>query len=234
MTAFVKTLGQFVYDDLFQKINQGFFRPGQRLPSEEQLTAQYSVSRPVVRAALQKLRTDGFIESVKGVGSFVKRASVPSVIQMSPVSGQEDYLNCFEFRLTLEGSIAYYATLRANTADKIKIQKAFEATTQHRDVYDKNEMERDLAFHLAIAEATHNRFYVQALQAISIQVIEGMSRVTHHFEKTQSNYFAMKDREHSTLLEAILQGDAGMAKAALELHLNRSKHSIAWSLSPKK
>ena len=182
MTAFVKTLGQFVYDDLFQKINQGVFRPGQRLPSEEQLTAQYSVSRPVVRAALQK----------------------------------------------------YYATLRANTADKIKIQKAFEATTQHRDVYDKNEMERDLAFHLAIAEATHNRFYVQALQAISIQVIEGMSRVTHHFEKTQSNYFAMKDREHSTLLEAILQGDAGMAKAALELHLNRSKHSIAWSLSPKK
>ena len=40
MTAFVKTLGQFVYDDLFQKINQGVFRPGQRLPSEEQLTAQ--------------------------------------------------------------------------------------------------------------------------------------------------------------------------------------------------
>lgn len=218
------TLAKFVYDDLVQKICQGNFNQGQKLPSEEELTHSYKVSRPVIRSALQQLRNDGFIESHRGLGSFVKRVAIPEVIQVSPIESYKDFLDCFDFRTNVEGQMAYYATLNATVNDKIKIQRAFNISEKHPDSFNQNEMDFDFAFHLAIAEATHNRFYYQTLQTIRVQILDGMSKISQYFSRDKAAHFAIKDREHGMILEAIIQGDANMAKAAMELHLTRSKH----------
>ena len=51
------------------QIRAGRYPPGQRLPSEHALAAQYQVSRPTVRQALAMLRAQRLIETVDGVGS---------------------------------------------------------------------------------------------------------------------------------------------------------------------
>lgn len=51
------------------QIRAGRYPPGQRLPSEHALAAQYQVSRPTVRHALAVLRAQRLIETVDGVGS---------------------------------------------------------------------------------------------------------------------------------------------------------------------
>ncbi len=162
-----------------KKICHGEFQKGQRLPSEIDLCDQYKVSRPVVRVALRQLRTEGFIESIKGLGSFVRCNNNDSpVIKIEPVEYLQDILDCYSFRIALEGKMAYEAALRCNANDLINIQRAFNETEKTGGVQSQHEMKIDLQFHMAIAEATHNRFYVQGLQAICLQILKGMSKLS--------------------------------------------------------
>lgn len=57
---------------LRSKITAGEWQPDRRLPSEPDLEADYEVSRDTVRRALNVLRDEGLIVTVKGRGSFVK------------------------------------------------------------------------------------------------------------------------------------------------------------------
>lgn len=61
-----------VADRIRAAIQSGELRPGQALPTEKQLAAQYGVSRPTVRAALATLRAEGLIDAQQGRGAFVR------------------------------------------------------------------------------------------------------------------------------------------------------------------
>ena len=60
-----------VADALREEIRAGTYRPGDRLPSERELVERFRVSVNTVRAALVQLRTEGLVESRRGVGAFV-------------------------------------------------------------------------------------------------------------------------------------------------------------------
>lgn len=61
-----------IYSDLVGKIEQGYYQPGELLPSEKKLIAQYDVSRDTVRKSLDILVQNGYIYKEKGKGSFVQ------------------------------------------------------------------------------------------------------------------------------------------------------------------
>lgn len=55
-----------VYQSLKQKILDGVYKPGDRIPPESELVQIYNVSRLTVRRALEELRSEGFISRAKG------------------------------------------------------------------------------------------------------------------------------------------------------------------------
>lgn len=227
-----RTLADYIYDELLQKISSGVYKEGQKLPTESDLSREYCVSRPVVRSALTELRIQGFIVSTRGVGSFVKRSRAfqsPQIL-LNPVTELEDLKRCFEFRISLEGPMAALAATRSNTHDKIEIQRAFEETEAAYSKGGKAPLDTDIGFHLAIAEATHNRFFPQAMQMIRIQIADGMSKIQHFFVGDEARHSSIKSMEHGLILEAIVQGDSLMAQSAMELHL---KCSLNWILPDK-
>ncbi|WMJ90609.1 GntR family transcriptional regulator [Anaerocolumna sp. MB42-C2] len=61
-----------IYDDLKKKIDQGFFRDGDRIPSEEELKTRFGVSMITVKKALSMLKEEGLLQRIPGVGTFVK------------------------------------------------------------------------------------------------------------------------------------------------------------------
>lgn len=61
-----KRIADQVADQILEKISDGIFLPGDRLPGERQLAESMSVSRVSVRAALQKLKTRGYLRAVQG------------------------------------------------------------------------------------------------------------------------------------------------------------------------
>ncbi|MCI8549633.1 MAG: GntR family transcriptional regulator [Lachnospiraceae bacterium] len=62
---------QIVAEWIRQKITEGFFTPGQKLPSEQKFQQQFQVSRQTVRKALEVLEESGVLRSRQGSGTFV-------------------------------------------------------------------------------------------------------------------------------------------------------------------
>lgn len=60
-----------VRDNLKALINSGLLKPGDQIPSENELSAEYNISRMTVRQASQELLREGFIEIRRGEGTFV-------------------------------------------------------------------------------------------------------------------------------------------------------------------
>ena len=85
--AAARTRVSVIADSLRRDIERGRFRPGDRLPSEADLTRQHSVSRTVVREAVALLRSDGLVEARKGAGVCARPAAGAAAAVLEPRSG---------------------------------------------------------------------------------------------------------------------------------------------------
>jgi len=55
------------------QILRGDLRPGDEVPSERQIAADWDVARPTAARSLEALRQQGFVESRQGAGTFVRQ-----------------------------------------------------------------------------------------------------------------------------------------------------------------
>src|SRR5918994_7616639 len=140
-----------IYEKLFERIVGGEFPGNARLPSETELARRFGASRPVIRAALARLRDDGIIVSRQGSGSYVKRRPDNAVLRFVPVNSVADIQRCFEFRAGLEGAAAALAAERRDEDDLSNIRAALDALD---DCIREGRLgvEADERFHLAVAE----------------------------------------------------------------------------------
>lgn len=65
-----KPLYEIIQNDIIQKIQNGVYKAGDRIPSEKELVAAYQVSRITASKALTELSLSGYITRVQGRGSF--------------------------------------------------------------------------------------------------------------------------------------------------------------------
>jgi len=169
-------IADVVAHDLEQRILEGSLKPGDKLPAERNLALELNVSRPTVREAIHKLVSKGMLETKHGGGTVVTdRLQAPFIdpwkdmLQAHPLL-QSDML---EFRHMLEGEAAMLAAERATDADLARIDAAYAALDL---AYAGDDMvacvETDVAFHQAIADASHNTLIGQ-LSASLMRVIHG-------------------------------------------------------------
>lgn len=60
-----------LYDILYDDIHKGIYKPGDLLPTENELISKYHISRVTVRKAMDMLMNDGMIGKRRGYGTFV-------------------------------------------------------------------------------------------------------------------------------------------------------------------
>ena len=199
--------------------------PGQKLPSEAQLTEQFGVSRTVVREAIATLAADGLVQSRQGAGVFVVNhpASTFGTLAAEMGSSVSTALNVLEVRLAIEVESAALAAVRRNPSQQAKIEEAFFEFEQLLRMGDATGP-ADFAFHRAIAEATGNPFYVEMLDALGKRAIPCDITSPWTTELIQSfDYQRGLQVEHKAILDAIIAGDAEVARAAMREHLARSQ-----------
>lgn len=78
-----------VYNDLLGKINSGELRPGDLLPTENELAATHQVSKITTKRAMDMLKRDGLIRRVQGKGTFVSEPPAPSEEGALPSMGKK-------------------------------------------------------------------------------------------------------------------------------------------------
>lgn len=69
--TYMKKIYETIQEDILRKVQQGIYRPGDMLPSENQMAEMYSTSVPTVRRALADLVYEKVIYRIRGKGTFV-------------------------------------------------------------------------------------------------------------------------------------------------------------------
>lgn len=204
-----------VIADLEDAMLTGRLRPGDRLPSERQLAAQNHVSRPVIREGLRGLAAKGLIEVLPGKGTFVLRADTSHDAARLEVQFRRrgaTVRDVTEARLMLECEAAGLAAQRADRDDVLALERALLALERAETRIDH--IRRDLAFHMAIASATHNPVIRTMFVAISRLSAEIMVRSVEDSEMRGTS-----DHYHGLAVEAIRARDPGAARKAIYAHL---------------
>lgn len=219
------TLVDKVHAELRGRIRRGEFPPDSKLPGEHELAGLFSVSRPVIRDVLGRLRDEGLIYSRQGAGSFVQaQAREPGALGFTPVESIADIQRCYEFRLTIEPDAAFLAATRRNAAALDRIAEALallqEATSHHLHREDA-----DFSFHKAITEASNNHYYVSSIEALKQHISIGMHFHGLSLLRGKPSLKAVLE-EHRAIYHAVRDGKPDDASEAMRRHLEGSRNRL--------
>lgn len=225
----VVRLADAVASELEKRILEGSLKPGDRLPSERELALSLGVSRPSLREAMQKLVSKGFLCTRHGGGTYVTDR-----LEAHFVDPWQDMLkgnpmlhrDMLELRQMLESQAAALAADRATDVDIRRLDEVYAAL---EDSYTRDDLanciDTDVAFHQAIAEASHNAL-VGHLTASLMRVIHG--HVTNNLLHlhTRPQRWGQLRAQHRAIWQAIREHKPQEASVAAIEHIEFVRQSI--------
>jgi GntR family transcriptional repressor for pyruvate dehydrogenase complex len=225
-------LSDQIYNEIRQNIDNNEWASGMKIATELELGQKYGVSRPVVREALARLKSEKLIDSKRGSGSFVIKPRGDVVHGFRPVGTVVDLIHGFELRLSVEGDSARFAATRRTDAQLAHIRAAAEMLSD--GAIDERFGDADFQFHLAVAQATGNPMYVSTMTMLREQILFGM-RLTGAMAPPSANVrVSIVQEEHRRIVDAIASKDPEAAKAAMSEHLKLArKRLLGFELPPE-
>ncbi|WCB92273.1 HTH-type transcriptional regulator LutR [Baekduia alba] len=222
-----QTAAEAVRDQLLALIQAGTYPVDTKLPSEQELARSFGVSRPIVREALGTLRAAGVLESLSGSGSFV-RATEPTKSGLL-LLGHYSPDDLHEVRTHLEVPAAGLAAKRRTAGQLAALEEIVARHATRTDVVDW--VQDDLAFHVALAEASGNELQaklVAELRELQFEQTVVMARI--------AGGLGVPEAEHRAILDAVGAQDAAAARKAMTAHLVaiRQRSSVAREAPPFK
>lgn len=219
-------LGDRLYGQILEQIASGTLRPGDKLPSENELSRAFNVSRPVIRQALVRLQADGLVATRKGLGTIVQNAPPEGLTRFSQPSDVAHMLRCLELRLAVEGQAAAWAAMRHSASELRRIGKALDVMAEQSAQDGGVTAAADLAFHQAVAAASGNILFEQVLQSLDEAIRRGMI-IALGLTKERSPERAQRVLdEHRAIYDAIARRDAQGAELAMRYHLDRVRQRV--------
>ncbi len=197
-------------------IEQGHYKPGDRLPPERVLSEQLAISRPSIREALSALQALGLIRTKAGGGAFVATPSDGFAELL--LSKKENPLEVLEARLAIEPSLAELAA-RKRTERDLQNLKAILDTMAADLVAGRHPVDGDRLFHLAIAAAAQNDTLYASMSPIVEQMSGSIWREVKRKGLSGAGLPAKYHEQHVKLYDAIEKGDGRRAKAAMKAHV---------------
>jgi GntR family transcriptional regulator, transcriptional repressor for pyruvate dehydrogenase complex len=212
-----------VVGQLYQLIDEGKLKAGDRLPSERELAETFRVSRSSVREAIKTLENEGLVVTRPGSGTFLTAVNVEAIIPSlaSLLSrGKDALLDLFEMRCLVEPSIAALAAERATPADILRLKEICAEQAQQID-RDTSAVDSDAAFHLTIGQATHNA----ALQRLVASIVTILKPAREKALQTTGR--AHKSLAfHREILIAIERHDPELARQAMQQHIQAVEENV--------
>jgi len=141
-----------------------------------------------------------------------------------PELNSESRKTCFEFRVGIEGEAAACAARQRTDADLDRLENAIRRL-ELIELTQEFGLEEDFAFHMAVARASHNDYFVSVLQSFRSVIFEGMvlARATSGFKIVEK--ISAINQQHREVFVAIVNQDAAGARIAMRSHLERCKTS---------
>lgn len=223
-------LSQTVVHQIELLILRGILRPGERLPSERELSEKLGVSRPSLREAVASLQDRGLLTSRPNAGIFVAdvlgSAFAPGLVALFS-SHEEAVFDYVSFRRDMEGLAAERAAKLGSDTDLRVIATIFakmEAAHQKRDPTDEAEL--DANFHMAIIEASHNVVMLHMMRSMYDLLRQGVFYNRQIMFKNRLTRDHLLD-QHRAINLGVQARDPVAARTAVDAHMNFIEHAMA-------
>lgn len=217
-----KKISSQIVDQIKDIITSGKLKPGDTLPPERELMKIFNVGRPTLREALNSLATMGYLEMAQRQRTKVKSLVPSDIIEPLRLMLKEDTsvaIDLVESRIIVETANAEIAAERATEKDIERLEHCLE---DMRSKLDKHHalLVGDAEFHLAIADATHNKIQTHLMYSI-YDLLKEKIGICYHDEKAELIF-----KQHCKIIEAIKQRDSAKARQTMQEHLSFIRQQI--------
>lgn len=205
------TVADAVVEKLLDYISSGKITWGQRLPSQRALAKMLNVGISSVREALQVLQAMGFAEVRRGQGTFItENSSIPLSKTLARSLYQDTSVrDLMELREVLDTGLAVLAAKKATGDDMERMEVCLKELEKLCDGDEITAAEKDLDFHIALAESVKNPLLVQFSSAVRASYAKFFGEIAHTKKGAE---------QHRNVLEAIQQRNPlGARDAMIEL-----------------
>lgn len=208
-----------------EEITTGRLQPSTRLPTEQEMMADFGVSRTVVREAIAMLRAEGLVETRQGSGAFVAPDMSRRSFRIDPdrLKSIGQILDVMELRIAVEVEAAGLAAARRSAAD---IQRIAAAHTEFGQAVERGEaaIEEDYQLHRAIGSATGNPYFASFLDFVGRLIIPRRTLLAEDDDaEGLSRYLQRVFAEHGRIVGAIEAEDVPLARRRMAEHLKRGR-----------
>ena len=216
-------LSQSVIRQIEKLILRGILRPGERLPSERELSERLGVSRPSLRDAVAELQERGLLKARANSGIFVADvlgSAFSPALQRLFATHDEAVFDYISFRRDMEGLAAERAARLGSDTDLQVVNSIFEKMeTAHSKRDPSDEARLDADFHLSIIEASHNVVMLHMMRSMYELLREGVFYNRQIMFRQRTTREALLD-QHRKINTALMARDGQAARTAIEAHLD--------------
>ena len=225
-----------VYKQLLDNIKSGAWKSGDKLPTEAELCGIFNVSRSTIRAAIQRLRSIGLVETVHGKGTYIcdnhELFDHSGFTDTMDISAKE-YRDMIELRSAIENSAVRAIIDSGEEHDFSDVKAAFQGMEAAAAKLDYVELTKyDLMFHLSIIICSGNSIFIQIMRIFHDEYYKVLLETNklmmrdHPDEEKMHAHFMDCIENHRHLLNGLLSNQSGEAIAEQDKFLQRNKERI--------
>lgn len=225
-----------VAEQIIDLIRRGRIRPGDKLPSEHEMTKRFRISRISLREAMKLLEAKGYVESRHRKGKFV-RSPLPtartSIEDLLSVDHQKIWeLLCV--RRILDSEAVRLACEHATKKDIEQLRRVYEkamAVGEDRVLHDLQEGGKLYTeFFNALLASTKNSMFVHIRKSVNTILIGAFPYSRKKLSTIEGSSRTIVHQLHA-IYQAIASRNAEMAREAIVEHIEYLKRSLKKALS---
>lgn len=210
------SLTRRIVESLGEAIVTGHYGPEQAFPTEAELCVQLRASRSIVREAVKMLTAKGLLSARPKRGTIIEPETNWNLLDPDVLRWLLErkfsiglLLEFTQVRLAVEPMAAMLAAQRGDAEAIARIEAAIERM-RAAELGEGDALESDIAFHVAVLEASGNRFYsrLRDLVDTALRISIGVTN------RSKGVDLASVD-DHARVYEAIASGDGERAKSAM-------------------
>ncbi len=206
------------------RILNGRYVSGTRLPAERALAAELGVSRGAVREAIKVLQAQGIVTASVGAGhgtriSTTQGSAFGRMLRLHLALNSTSYDDLTDTRVVLERAAAEAAARHPDAVGLAEMRRLAGGMQGATDIAGFNDL--DTAFHLAIAAMADNSL----IRDLTIAIREAVAGRILEAEHRLDDWPGMRRRllrEHDEILGALEGGDGPGAADLCEHHIRRA------------
>ena len=218
-----ETLTSRVFDYLFAQIKSGKAKPGDKLPTEKELTKRLGVSRTCVREAMKSLQALQLVTVRAAVGAVVSQPSAGAwfnaYLFAAAIQSEERDAQT-EFRKILEVGLVSLAAEKADDKDILALSKSI-AAYEKALLLGEAPSQADVDFHTAVAAASKNPIAEMVWRSI-------VPPLTEQLRATMTVPTGPVEglRDHLRIFSAITEHNPEKARSAMRAHLDNAERNF--------